>query len=227
MREGAARYAWIPSTWILSLWALWWLWRYAAVAELPGYGALAWPSAAGFLVDATLLEGAVALVRWRAGDAAYRDAETRAQADPRGPRWLREALAVALVLAALARAMDGLHAHLAHRHVDAAFWRTLAEQGAGGLWGLRYVLGAALLTGWAARWLLTRELQRAARLRSVVDAEQRKRLVHRDALRAAVFCCVGLWLGTVIGDADSAARALVAPGEWWVVGSLVELLSGG
>ncbi len=218
-----ARFAWLPSPWLLSLWTLWWLWRYGAVQALPGYGELGWQSAAGYLVDALLLDALLALLRWRAGDGELRGAARVERADPLGPRWLRYGAIGLLAASALARGVDGLHCYLAHAHMDAAFWRTLAEPGR--LWALRYVWVAVVVTALVARVLVLRELGRAARVRVVLaaDGEGLRRFVHRDAMRAAFSGCLGGWLGVVAGGP---ARALVAPAEWWALGGLVELVFG-
>jgi len=229
------RMAWLPSSWVLTLWTIWWLWRYAAVQALPGYGQLAWASAAGYLVDALLLDSLLALLRWRAGDGGIRGAARYEAVDPLGPKWLRVTVIALLFASAFARAADGLHCYLAHAHMDAEFWRTLSHPGR--LWELRYVWLAALASGWLARVLVGKELQRAARVRAalaeidarsgadaVMSARPRlQRFVHVDAMRAAFLACLGAWLGTVMGGAS---RVLVAPPEWWAFGGLVDLLFG-
>ncbi|MCO4760238.1 MAG: hypothetical protein KC502_01965 [Myxococcales bacterium] len=212
----AQRLAWLPSPWLLSLWTLWWLWRYGAASQLPGYNQLAWPTTAGYLVDALILDSMLALVRWRSGDVTLRTG------DHAKPKIAVGLLSAVLFAAAFARAVDGLHCHLAHSHMDAQFWGTVLSGDQ--LWHLRYLWAGALATGLLARALVVRDMAQAARTRARLSPDGRKRWLHIEVLRAAVTGCVGVWITAV---AHGAAQGLVVPAEWWAVASLVEWLAGG
>ena len=195
---------WAPSSQVLSLWALWWLWRYSAISALPGFDAASGSVALGFLLDALALDGLCALLRWRHGDLRARE---------RTSPWSRHIFGGLLITAALLRAVDGLHCFLANRHVEPAFWDTLGQSA----WSLRYVLIAALGTGLAAWWLLGQEVRRAARLADRLEPTARARWVHVDAMRAAFGLVVAAWLTFALSDA---ASVWVAPSEWWTISSL-------
>ncbi|HAN30847.1 MAG TPA: hypothetical protein DCQ06_04560 [Myxococcales bacterium] len=199
---------WAPSSQVLTLWALWWLWRYGAVSALPGFDEASAMVALGFLVDALALDGLVALLRFRRGDLVARG---------RKLRWARGGFGALLMIAALLRAADGLNCYLAQRHVDAKFWAALDLST---LWGLRYVVGAALATGAAAWWLLGQELARSERMLERVPAHQRSGWLHTDAIRAALGLVSAAWLSVALSE--QAAR-WVAPSEWWSIGSLLGL----
>lgn len=206
----------LPTPWQLLVLCLLWLWRLAALQGLAGGldpllaasggGVDGAAIATGLLVDVLLVDGCFALLRWIVLDR-------RERARGQGPqRWLLPLATAALALVVGARALDGLHCHITHRHLDAAFLDWLADQGGSWFWDLRYLLAAVALTTWAGSFAMGRELR-----------ELRGRSARLAALRALVGICVGAW---ILSAASAAWAPWIVAGEWQLVTAFLSRLLG-
>ncbi len=170
----------VPSPWLLVALIAWWAWRYATVQSLPTFdeaeGALLAPL--GFVSDAALLYGLFGLFRWRAAhqELVHERAASRLPA---------ELAALAMLLSALLRALDAMHAHLSGNHLTVRFWRAFGEHFGDWALGMHTLLIAAAVTAIVGRFALLRHAaQGSAILRRLGGPHPRSWL--QSQLRAAL-----------------------------------------